>query len=309
MGVALLTGALLMFLTNMRWIPGGGTAIGFCGHRAGRRHRGQLRRSARSTRSASAATRPSLIVFSLMGMDPRSAFPIMMGSAAYMLPMAGIKFARANCYDGQAALGIALGGIPGRAGRRLRGQEPAARSDPLARGSGGAVCRPLAAAHRPRPPRRGAGGRWASTPREGTPPRLRRLIAALAAGPDRRLRRPGSAAPAAASAVAATAAATAARPRRARRRRAAGARARPAHRSAPRSPTSFAPRSAPRRWRRRPRWPPTRPRPRVPTRSATARTATPRARTGHEASASPRTPSCAGRSRASARSRRWWCRR
>ena len=56
---------------------------------------------------------PSLIVFSLLGMDPRSAFPIMMGSAAYMLPMAGIKFARANKYDGQAALGIALGGIPG----------------------------------------------------------------------------------------------------------------------------------------------------------------------------------------------------
>ena len=56
---------------------------------------------------------PSLIVFSLLGMDPRSAFPIMMGSAAYMLPMAGIKFARAHKYDGRAALGIALGGIPG----------------------------------------------------------------------------------------------------------------------------------------------------------------------------------------------------
>jgi uncharacterized membrane protein YfcA len=56
---------------------------------------------------------PSLIVFSLMGMDPRSAFPIMMGSAAYMLPVCGMRFARADKYDGQAALGIALGGIPG----------------------------------------------------------------------------------------------------------------------------------------------------------------------------------------------------
>jgi uncharacterized membrane protein YfcA len=46
-------------------------------------------------------------------MDPRSAFPIMMGSAAYMLPMAGIKYARTNKYDGQAALGLTLGGIPG----------------------------------------------------------------------------------------------------------------------------------------------------------------------------------------------------
>ena len=31
MGAALLTGALFMFLTNMQWIPGGGTAIGFSG--------------------------------------------------------------------------------------------------------------------------------------------------------------------------------------------------------------------------------------------------------------------------------------
>ena len=37
----------------------------------------------------------------------------MMGSAAYMLPMAGLKFARAGRYDGQASLGITLGGIPG----------------------------------------------------------------------------------------------------------------------------------------------------------------------------------------------------
>ena len=35
----------------------------------------------------------------------------MMGSAAYMLPMAGIKFARTHKFDGQAALGITLGGI------------------------------------------------------------------------------------------------------------------------------------------------------------------------------------------------------
>ena len=53
------------------------------------------------------------IVFSLLGMSPRSAFPIMMGSAAYGLPLAGIKFARADAFDGRAALGIALGGIPG----------------------------------------------------------------------------------------------------------------------------------------------------------------------------------------------------
>ncbi len=30
-----------------------------------------------------------------------------------MLPMAGLKFARENKYDGQASLGLTLGGIPG----------------------------------------------------------------------------------------------------------------------------------------------------------------------------------------------------
>jgi uncharacterized membrane protein YfcA len=112
MGVALLTGAVLMFLTNMRWIPGGGTAIGFSGAALVAATAVNFILGALNALGIGSYA-PSLIVFSLMGMDPRSAFPIMMGSAAYMLPMAGIKFARANCYDGQAALGIALGGIPG----------------------------------------------------------------------------------------------------------------------------------------------------------------------------------------------------
>jgi uncharacterized membrane protein YfcA len=112
MGVALVTGAVFMLLTNMQWIPGGGTAIGltgatlvvatlanflFCGFNA----------------LGIGSYAPSLIAFSLLGMDPRSAFPVMMGSAAYGLPMAGMKFVRAGKYDGQAALGLTLGGIPG----------------------------------------------------------------------------------------------------------------------------------------------------------------------------------------------------
>jgi uncharacterized membrane protein YfcA len=112
MGSALLVGAIVMFLTNMRWIPGGGVAIGFSG----------------TVLVAAAAVNfvlgglmalgigsyaPSLIVFSLLGMDPRSAFPIMMGSAAYMIALGGIKFAGTGKYDGQAALGLTIGGIPG----------------------------------------------------------------------------------------------------------------------------------------------------------------------------------------------------
>ena len=112
MGAALLTGAVFMFLTNMQWIPGGGEAIGFSGGTLVFATAVNFVLGALNALGIGSYA-PSLIVFSLLGMSPRSAFPIMMGSAAYMLPMAGIKFVRANCYDGQAALGIALGGIPG----------------------------------------------------------------------------------------------------------------------------------------------------------------------------------------------------
>lgn len=112
MGVALLTGALFMLLTNLKMIPGGGTAIGFAGTTLVIATAINVILGALNALGIGSYA-PSLIAFSLLGMDPRSAFPIMMGSAAYMLPLSGIKFVRKNAYDGQAALGITLGGIPG----------------------------------------------------------------------------------------------------------------------------------------------------------------------------------------------------
>jgi uncharacterized membrane protein YfcA len=56
---------------------------------------------------------PSLIIFSLLGMDPRAAFPIMMGSGALMAMAGGFRFIQAAKFDGRAALGLTLGGIPG----------------------------------------------------------------------------------------------------------------------------------------------------------------------------------------------------
>ena len=112
MGIALVTGSALMLMTNLQWIPGGGTAIGFSGATLAFAAAVNFALGALNALGIGSYA-PSLIVFSLLGMDPRSAFPIMMGSAAYMLPMAGIKFLRANRYDGQASLGLTLGGIPG----------------------------------------------------------------------------------------------------------------------------------------------------------------------------------------------------
>jgi uncharacterized membrane protein YfcA len=56
---------------------------------------------------------PSLIVFSMLGMDPRAAFPIMMGSGAFAATAAGIRFVSAGRLHWRAALGLTLGGIPG----------------------------------------------------------------------------------------------------------------------------------------------------------------------------------------------------
>jgi uncharacterized membrane protein YfcA len=55
---------------------------------------------------------PSLILFSLLGMDPRAAFPIMMGSGAMMAMAGALRFMKAGRFDTRAALGLTLGGIP-----------------------------------------------------------------------------------------------------------------------------------------------------------------------------------------------------
>lgn len=55
---------------------------------------------------------PSLIMISLMGMDPRAAFPIMMGSCAFLMPVGSVRFVRKNAYARRAALGLAIGGVP-----------------------------------------------------------------------------------------------------------------------------------------------------------------------------------------------------
>lgn len=56
---------------------------------------------------------PSLIIFSLLGMDPRAAFPIMMGSGAFVATIAGVRFITRARFDQRAALGLVSGGVPG----------------------------------------------------------------------------------------------------------------------------------------------------------------------------------------------------
>jgi uncharacterized membrane protein YfcA len=55
---------------------------------------------------------PCLVLFSMLGMEPRAAFPIMMGSAAFTGMAAAMRFVSSGRYSAPAAIGLTLGGIP-----------------------------------------------------------------------------------------------------------------------------------------------------------------------------------------------------
>jgi uncharacterized membrane protein YfcA len=55
---------------------------------------------------------PSLILLSLLGLDPRLAFPIMASCCAFLMPMTGFRFMRSERINLKIVIGIALGGIP-----------------------------------------------------------------------------------------------------------------------------------------------------------------------------------------------------
>jgi uncharacterized membrane protein YfcA len=55
---------------------------------------------------------PCLILISLLGMVETTAFPIMMGSCAFLMPVGSAEFIRKKKFDLRATIGLALGGIP-----------------------------------------------------------------------------------------------------------------------------------------------------------------------------------------------------
>jgi uncharacterized membrane protein YfcA len=55
---------------------------------------------------------PCMIMVGLLGMNAKAAFPIMMGSCAFLMPIASAKFVEKQAYSFRPALGLAIGGIP-----------------------------------------------------------------------------------------------------------------------------------------------------------------------------------------------------
>ena len=55
---------------------------------------------------------PCMVLISLLGMNPATAFPIMMGSCAFLMPVGSLRFIKEKSYSLPAALGLAIGGLP-----------------------------------------------------------------------------------------------------------------------------------------------------------------------------------------------------
>ena len=112
MGCALLTAALFMLLGMLGQFPVGGSALALTPRAFALALAVNLVLGALVTLGIGNYA-PSLVMFSLLGMDPRAAFPIMMGSGAFVATIAGVRFINAGRLHWRAALGLTLGGIPG----------------------------------------------------------------------------------------------------------------------------------------------------------------------------------------------------
>jgi len=110
MGFALLVTASFMIARNMEWIQGGGDAIGLYGGKLIIAIVGNFFLGAIMTAGIGLYAPCMALVFAL-GMSPQVAFPIMMGSCAFLMPPASIRFIREGAYNRKAAVAMAIPGI------------------------------------------------------------------------------------------------------------------------------------------------------------------------------------------------------
>jgi uncharacterized membrane protein YfcA len=111
MGIALLTAATAMLMTQLALFPGGGDRLELSGTRLVIAVMGNFVLGSLMTLGIGIYA-PCMMLVSLLGMNPTAAFPIMMGSCAFLMPVASIPFIRRKSYNLKAAVGLTLGGVP-----------------------------------------------------------------------------------------------------------------------------------------------------------------------------------------------------
>ncbi len=112
MGAALLAAGMLFVLKNLNVLPAGGNALALQGTLLYVGIAGNFLLGALMTIGIGLYA-PAMIMVTLLGMSPIAAFPIMMGSCAFLMPVAGARFIRFDAYTLKAALGLTIGGVPG----------------------------------------------------------------------------------------------------------------------------------------------------------------------------------------------------
>ena len=110
-GMALLIAAALYALANLGRLPAGGEALALDGTWFVVAVAAHLLMGALMSFGIGLYA-PSLILLSLLGLNPTAAFPVMMGACAFLMPVSGMRFARSERVDLRVVLGLALGGIP-----------------------------------------------------------------------------------------------------------------------------------------------------------------------------------------------------
>lgn len=111
-GTALLVAAVAMLMRQFALFPLGGESLQLRGWRLAAGMSGNFVFGAVSTLGIGFYA-PCMTLVSLLGMNPVAAFPIMMGSAAFLMPVASIRFVWSRAYFARAAAGLAIGGLFG----------------------------------------------------------------------------------------------------------------------------------------------------------------------------------------------------
>ena len=112
MGAALLAAATFMFMRQMSLFPAGSEEIGVRGVKLAIALGGNFFLGALMTLGIGLYA-PCMILVSLLGMSERTAFPIMMGSCAFLMPVGSLRFIREQAYSFRNAVGLAIGGVVG----------------------------------------------------------------------------------------------------------------------------------------------------------------------------------------------------
>ncbi len=111
MGLAMLGAAALMLAAQLQYVPAGGDLLRLDGRLLVVGLIGNFVLGALMTIGIGLYG-PCMILVSLLGMNPTAAFPIMMGSCAFLMPVASARFIRERAFDPRAVVGMLIGGVP-----------------------------------------------------------------------------------------------------------------------------------------------------------------------------------------------------